>query len=500
MQRILVLLVAVLLTGFATFADAQSEPDSNNEREEIERLVDTLEDPEKREQLITDLERLLAAQQVTDNGEAASVQETDSVLDVVKKLATDAWENVTAIDPVDVLISTAISIGILIAAFVLRWLLLVVLRRLYARLTGVNHDEDATELPEDSVPDDENGEKAEKAALPSAISRLVNLITGVLAIALIAESWGAGITELLSTNLGSRIAETALAVGLIMIATFALWNAASILVSRLLRVTSTRLDHERMVRRMDTLVPLLTKTLQTTISIFAGLLILSELGINIAPLLAGAGILGLAIGFGAQTLVKDLITGVTILLEDAATIGDVIEVAGHLGVVEEMRLRIIQLRDLSGVVHIVPYSEVTTVKNYTMEFSYYLFEIGVAYRENTDRVNEILMEISEDISSDATHGPNILEPLQILGVDKFADSAVIIKARLKTVPGMQWATGREFNRRMKMRFDEEGIEIPFPHTTIYFGEPKEGTAPPMQLALDDDQTRLLQKFGGDEKT
>ncbi|MDZ7769924.1 MAG: mechanosensitive ion channel family protein [Woeseiaceae bacterium] len=499
MHRILVLLVAVLLTAFATLATAQSGPDSSDERKDIERLVDTLEDPEKRAQLITDLERMLEAQGGATTDDAPEAEGTDSVLDVVKKMVTDTWENITAIDPVDVLISTAISVGILIAALVLRWLLLVFLRRLYARLTGVNRDDDSTELPEDSVPGDENVEESEKAALPGAISRLVNLIVGVLAIALIAESWGAGIAELLSTNLGSRIAETALAVGLILIATFALWNAASILVARLLHVTSTKLDHERKLRRMNTLVPLLTNTLQTTISIFAGLLILSELGINIAPLLAGAGILGLAIGFGAQTLVKDLITGVTILLEDAATIGDVIEVAGHLGVVEEMRIRIIQLRDLAGVVHIIPYSEVTTVKNYTKEFSYKVFEIGVAYRENSDRVCEILMEISEDLSSDATHGPNILEPLQILGVDQFADSAVIIKARLKTMPGMQWATGREFNRRMKLRFDEEGIEIPFPHTTIYFGEPKEGKAPPMQLALNEDQTRLLQKFGGDEK-
>lgn len=496
MQRILVLLAAVLLTGFATFAAAQSEPDDSSEREDIERLVNTLEDPDKREQLITDLEHLLTAQQDSDTGEAAAAQDTGSVLDVAKKMVADTWDDITAVDPVEVIIASAISVGILVAALVLRWLLLMVLRRLYARLTGNDRDDEATESLTDSTPDEEN---AEKAALPSAISRLVNLIVGVLAIALIAESWGAGIAELLSTSLGSRIAETALAVGLILIATFALWNAASILIGRLLRVTSSKLDRERTIRRMDTLRPLLTNALQTTISIFAGLLILSELGINIAPLLAGAGILGLAIGFGAQTLVKDLITGITFLLEDAATIGDVIEVAGHLGVVEEMRIRIIQLRDLSGVVHMVPYSEVTSVKNYTKDFSYKVFEVGVAYRENTDRVCEILMEISEDISSDATHGPNILEPLQILGVDQFADSAVIIKARLKTVPGLQWATGREFNRRMKMRFDEEGIEIPFPHTTIYFGEPKEGTAPPMQLALDDDQTRLLQKFGGDEK-
>jgi len=497
MQKILVMLVAVLIASVGTFAAAQSDPENGNEHQEVERLVDTLQDPDKRAQLITDLELLLEMQQGTTTGDAAAAKETGSVLDVFNKMVTRAWESITAVDPVDVMISTAISVGILVAAFALRWLLLALLRRLYARLTGRDRDTEALELLEDSAP---GNKKTGKGGLPRAISRLVNLIVGVLAIALIAESWGAGIAELLATSLGSRIAETALAVGLILIATFVLWNAAGILIARLLRVSSRKLDHARTVRRMETLVPLLTNTLQTTISIFAGLLILSELGINIAPLLAGAGILGLAIGFGAQTLVKDLITGVTILLEDAATVGDVIEVTGHLGVVEEMRIRIIQLRDLSGVVHMVPYSEVTTVKNYTKDFSYYVFEIGVAYRENTDRVCEILMEISEELTSDEKHSSNILEPLQILGVDKFADSAVVIKARLKTVPGEQWATGREFNRRMKMRFDEEGIEIPFPHTTIYFGEPKEGTAPPMRLALAEDQAQLLQKVGGDGKS
>ncbi len=497
MQKTLVLLVAVLIASVGSIAAAQSEAESSNEREDVERLVDTLEDPDKRAALIADLELLLEAQPGTATGDAAAAQDSGSVLDVVKETVTDAWDSITAVDPVDVMISTAISAGILVAAFLLRWLVLVVLRRLYARLTGGKRDTESMELLEDSAAD---VEKAEQSELPKAISQLVNLIIGVLAVALIAESWGAGIAKLLTTSLGSRIAETALAVGLILIATFALWNAAAILVARLLRVSSRKLDHARTVRRMETLVPLLTNTLQTTISIFAGLLILSELGINIAPLLAGAGILGLAIGFGAQTLVKDLITGVTILLEDASTVGDVIEVAGHFGVVEEMRLRIIQLRDLSGVVHMVPYSEVTSVKNYTKDFSYYVFEVGVAYRENTDRVCEILMEISEELMSDENHGSNILEPLQIMGVDKFADSAVIIKARVKTVPGEQWATGRAFNRRMKMRFDEEGIEIPFPHTTIYFGQPKEGTAPPMQLALAEDQAQLLQKVGGDGKS
>jgi small conductance mechanosensitive channel len=291
--------------------------------------------------------------------------------------------------------------------------------------------------------------------------------------------------ELLRTTLGARIAEAALAVGLILVITSVAWHVAGLLVVRLLTLAAGRRRDERTVRRVDALVPLMRSVLQMIIGVLAALLILSELGVNIAPLLAGAGILGLAVGFGAQTLVKDLITGVTILLEDGATVGDVVEVAGHAGVVEEMRIRVIELRDLAGAVHLIPYSEVTSIINHTQDFSFHLMEVGVAYREDTDEVCGVLNEISDEMRRDDTFGPDILEPLEILGVDKFADSAVVIKARLKTKPGRQWATGREFNRRMKQQFDRRGIEIPFPHTTVYFGEPKQGKAPPARLAIDD---------------
>jgi small conductance mechanosensitive channel len=161
----------------------------------------------------------------------------------------------------------------------------------------------------------------------------------------------------------------------------------------------------------------------------------------------------------------------------------VVEVAGYSGVVEEMRIRVIRLRDLAGAVHLIPYSEVTSITNFTRDFSFYLIELGVAYREDTDEVCAVLHEVVDGMKPEAPFRREILEPLEILGVDKFADSAVVIKARIKTVPGRQWAIGREFNRRLKKAFDARGIEIPFPHTTVYFGEPKEGLAPPARLAL-----------------
>ena len=200
-------------------------------------------------------------------------------------------------------------------------------------------------------------------------------------------------------------------------------------------------------------------------------------------LLAGAGVLGLAVGFGSQKLVQDLVTGVFILLEDQISVDDVVKVADKAGLVEAVSIRSVRLRDFSGTVHTIPYSAIGTVSNLTKEFSCAVFEVGVAYREDVDEVMAVLKEIGAELQKDPEFGPLILEPLDVAGVDAFADSAVIIKARMKTVPTKQWTVGRQFNRRMKKRSDELGIEIPFPHQTIYFGELKGGGAPPAHVKL-----------------
>ncbi len=259
------------------------------------------------------------------------------------------------------------------------------------------------------------------------------------------------------------------------------WQLASTAIARPLE----RLDGGAVASpRARTLLPLLRKVLFIVLAFIVGMVVLSELGVAIAPLLAGAGIIGLAVGFGAQKLVQDVITGIFILIEDAVAIGDVVTVAGIGGLVEDLSIRSIRLRDLSGNVHTIPFSSVDTVTNMTKVFSYYLLDIGVAYREDTDEVAEVCRRIVEDLRADPEFAPFILEPLEVLGVDQFADSAVIIKARIKTPPIKQWFVGREFNRRMKKRFDELGIEIPFPHRTIYFGVDKQGAAPAASVRID----------------
>ncbi len=235
--------------------------------------------------------------------------------------------------------------------------------------------------------------------------------------------------------------------------------------------------------RAHTLLTVARKTIFVTLSLIAFLMILSEFGMNIGPLLAGAGVLGLAISFGSQKLMQDLITGFFMLLEDQIAMGDVIKIGDNTGTVEAISVRTVRFRDSGGVVHIIPYSGIVSVSNLTKDFSYYLFEINVAYRENVDEVIVVLRQIARDLQHDANYTSFILEPLEVLGLDKFADSAVIIKARFKTRPGMQWVVGREFNRRMKQKFDELDIQIPFPHTVVFFGENKDGAAPAAHLQV-----------------
>lgn len=262
-----------------------------------------------------------------------------------------------------------------------------------------------------------------------------------------------------------------------------------ILLSLLKRVTTRlrviyegQLPGPTQIQKADTLTYVIRDGARIVLVTVGSMMILSEVGVDLKPLLAAAGLGGLAIGFGAQSLVKDVISGFFILLEDSIRVGDVVEVAGVGGLVEEVNLRTIILRDLAGNVHVVPNGSIEKVKNMTMDYSYYLFDINVAYREDVDEVMTVLKQIAGELQADPEYAKAILEPLEMLGVDQFADSAVVIKCRIKTLPLQQWRVGREMNRRIKKTFDARGIEIPFPHRTIYWGEPKQGTAPPVYVA------------------
>lgn len=223
-------------------------------------------------------------------------------------------------------------------------------------------------------------------------------------------------------------------------------------------------------KRITTLLGIARGVISVAIWTIFMMIFLQQLGLNVGPILAGAGIIGLAVGFGAQELVRDAISGFFLLFENRIRTGDVAVVNGTGGLVEHINLRTITLRDLSGVVHTFQNGKINTLANMTKDWSAMVFDIGVAYKENTDKVTEVIKKVGNELQEDPEYKDSILEPIELMGVDKFGDSAVVIKARIKTQPVKQWMIGREFNRRIKLAFDQAGIEIPFPHRTIYWGE------------------------------
>ncbi|MDP2970360.1 MAG: mechanosensitive ion channel family protein [Deltaproteobacteria bacterium] len=227
-------------------------------------------------------------------------------------------------------------------------------------------------------------------------------------------------------------------------------------------------------KRVHTLGNILRHAFLIVITFVAVLMILGELGIQLGPLLATAGIGALAIGFGAQSLVKDVISGFFIILENQYRIGDVIEVSGVSGLVESVSLRRTVLRDLRGRVHTIPNGEIKVVSNLSKEWSRSVLDIGISYSEDIDKVIDLLSQIGKELESEEPYKSAILESLQILGVEKFDEFQLVIRMMVKTAPLKQWEVERELRRRIKIRFDEKGIQMPFPHQVLIWGEPKKG--------------------------
>tara|TARA_B000000460_G_scaffold246857_1_gene220856 strand:- start:600 stop:1502 length:903 start_codon:yes stop_codon:yes gene_type:complete len=265
--------------------------------------------------------------------------------------------------------------------------------------------------------------------------------------------------------------QTLLNIFIIIFIGFFGWKTLSTIIKKKLDSLDDSKD-EAQTQRVNTLFRILKNFVSIAILIVVIMLVLSELGIQIGPLIAAAGVVGLAVGFGAQTLVKDIITGLFIILEGQITIGDIVEVAGHSGRVEAITIRTVRLRDINGHLHVVPFSEVTTVKNITQDQDYHSFEIGVSYNEDVDHVIETIEKVGKDLQKDKNFTSKINGEIEVFGLDKFEDSAIIIKGRIPTIHKQQWAVRREFNRRIKIAFDKSGIEIPFPQTTISYLDTK----------------------------
>ncbi|UFN47794.1 mechanosensitive ion channel [Roseomonas sp. OT10] len=294
---------------------------------------------------------------------------------------------------------------------------------------------------------------------------LKGIVTGLVVVTAaltMLEAWGVAAFDWFANGrLGSRLLASALSIGLTVLIAVTVWEAANTAIARQLAKVARDQQAARSAR-VRTLLPMMRTALMIVIVIFVVLNVLSEIGVNVAPLIAGASVVGVAIGFGSQTLVKDVVTGMFLLLEDAVAVGDTVTAAGMTGVVERLSIRSIRLRAVDGAVHIIPFSTVTSVTNMTRDFAFAMFEFSLYYGEDTDRVAAMLREIAKEMRGEARWSTAIRDDLDVMGVEKLAETGVVLRARLKTDPSQRWPVTREMNRRIRERLDAEGIRIPSP--------------------------------------
>jgi small conductance mechanosensitive channel len=276
-------------------------------------------------------------------------------------------------------------------------------------------------------------------------------------------------------------ATTLLRVTLIIVAAWVLIAVLQRAIRTLRERIASRMDDRESAKRAETLGRVFRYLASVVVSLIAVMLVLAEVGVSVAPILGAAGVVGLAIGFGAQSLVKDFFTGFFILLENQIRQGDVVKLGDHAGMVEVVTLRYVQLRDYDGNVHYVPNGHISTVINMTRGYSNAVMDIGVAYRENVDEVMAVMRQVAVELQKDPAFQLKILAELEIAGVESLADSAVVIRCRFRTRPLEQWGVKREYLRRVKAAFDAHGIEIPYPHMTVYAGQDRQGKAPAFPL-------------------
>jgi small conductance mechanosensitive channel len=319
--------------------------------------------------------------------------------------------------------------------------------------------------------------KAQFPTLEQRTNRYIPILTGLIGAAVyllaamtVLQAWSVGAFAWLGTDLGQRMIGNVLSIGLELFVALAIWEIFASAIERYL----SGLDDTGTPRRtrIRTLLPLLRTAMLSVLVILTSLIILSHIGVDITPLLAGAGVIGVAIGFGSQALVKDIITGLFILMEDQIAVGDVVDVGrDRAGVVEAITVRTIRLRDQAGAVYTIPFSEVTTVKNLTRDFAYVVARITISHGENIDRVVDILRQVSEQLMADDALRPLILDPFDYQGVDTLDASSVVLLVRIRTVAAKQWAVGRAFNRLVKMAFDEHGISSRDPTPIVILETP-----------------------------
>lgn len=365
------------------------------------------------------------------------------------------WTNIESyfgkMGAVGLAMNAGLSVLLVLAAIVVSYVLSAALRGLSRKLASKYSDSDAAAGPPSSI------RTVEKISLGIVWLAGLFLALGV---------WGLNVWGWI-LGPGAPLASSLVRGGLVIVAALIALEVALRAVDAAFQAAAQNAETVRRAAQLRSLAPMCRGAVRAIIAVFAGLLVVSQFGVEIGPLLAGAGVVGIAVGFGAQTFVKDYLTGFSLILEDIVSVGDIVRIGDCGGLVETMTLRTIRLRNFDGTLHVIPYSEAQIVHNMTKTFSYYVFELSVSYDSDIDKAFELMAETGRELQAEPEFKEKILEPLEIVGVDQFADSAVVLKARIKTVPAQQWKVGREYNKRIKVAFDAAGIEIPFPQMKLH---------------------------------
>ena len=297
--------------------------------------------------------------------------------------------------------------------------------------------------------------------LKSFIYTLAHLVVWLVFIELGLRVWGLSLISFTEGD-GHEISVKLFGLGGTLLFAWLIWILADTAIHHALTRSRKGLANAR----AQTMMPLIRNVLFAAIFIIALIVALANMGMNVTPLLAGAGVIGLAIGFGAQSLVADLITGLFIIIEDSLAIDDYVDVGGHLGTVEGLTIRTVRLRDIDGIVHTIPFSEIKSIKNYSREFGYAIFRVAIPYNMEIDDAIKLMREVGQKMRTDPLQRRNIWSPLEIQGVESFESGSAILRARFKTAPIKQWEVSRAFNLSLKRHLDEAGLDLATPRLSV----------------------------------
>jgi moderate conductance mechanosensitive channel len=374
--------------------------------------------------------------------------------DALAEEASRFAQQLASLGPQEIAMRAGWTIVIIAGAVALLWLLRFGLR-FTARLLSPKQEKDAA------------SGRAARRNVGAWTMVAARFIITIVAIAWVLYIWGFDVR----TGALGRVLGVVWRIGFIVIIATGISEVIAFAVARLLQSGARKSNDLRRAAQMRTLAPVLAGVMHSLIGIIALMMVLSEIGLDVGPLIAGAGVLGIAIGFGAQSLVKDFLTGVFFIVEDIVSVGDVVRIGDSGGLVEAMTLRTIRLRDFDGTLHIFPYGEAQVVHNMTKTFSFYAFQLSISYTADINTALQLMENVGEQMLHEPPYQDAILEPIEVVGVDALADNGIKVKARIKTKPGKQWTVGREYLKRIKFAFDENGVEMPSASIRLITSDP-----------------------------